>query len=85
MNITGATVDSIPTPRPLIIVVAGPVSDCCAILFTYLYVSEVYISVKNPIITPAITPAAIATKAPRLPNIDLLIKKAAISTIIELA
>jgi len=38
---SGNTVESIPTPMPLIIVVPAPVWHCSAILFTDLYSSDV--------------------------------------------
>ena len=41
IKIIGQKVELIPTPNPLMIVVAEPVCDCSAIFLTNLYESEV--------------------------------------------
>ena len=59
----GPTVESIPLERPAIIFVAAPVWLSSAILFTWLYFSDVNTSDKNPIAIPTIIPTTIQIAA----------------------
>ena len=61
----GNNVESIPKDKPLIITVPAPVSELDANFLVGLYVSEVNLSVKNPIAVPEIRPET------REKNIDL--------------
>ncbi len=56
----GAAVDCIPTLRPEIIFVAGPVIDCLTIDFTGVVPVPVYYSVLTPIPNPARSPIKVA-------------------------
>ena len=60
MMMIGTAVDSMPRLRPPMMIVADPVSDLSASFWVGLYVSDVKYSVKNPISTPASSPARIA-------------------------
>ena len=62
----GMAVDCIPTPKPEMIFVAEPVTDCLTIPVTGLVCVPVYFSVTNPMSRPATRPTQTAQKTPVL-------------------
>ena len=63
--VTGTTVDTIPTPSPSMMTVAGPVLAASAMPCVGLKVCEVKYSVAFPITMPVINPTTMAPQTPR--------------------